>query len=287
MLLKIKYRLYSTHDDQGGQTLIFIAIVMFALVCFFALVVNVGDRISAKVEMQNAADAAVMAGGIWNARGMNMISILNVGMTECLAFIIFFKAFDKTYIATEVAIEANILAAEGMKAIGEALVAAYGIGTIIIAAAEAWKVCLDIVKQVSLKIAEEMNNLMKKLADKDNSISLWKMMKLLQTFESIIKYSTPVIAAYEANHIAELNGADRLPGFPPGIEYAGMLFPTDPIAGLPVKKGVFKDLCPPTTSGGPGYTNFLCWDSALGIEDPIIGIKIRHFFTAGWTFGFL
>ena len=95
MIRRIHNRLHSAHNDQGGQTLIFIAIVMFALVCFFALVINVGDRVTAKVEMQNAADAAVMAGGIWNARGMNMISILNVGMTECLAFILFLRAFKR------------------------------------------------------------------------------------------------------------------------------------------------------------------------------------------------
>jgi len=281
MLLKIKNRLHSTHDDQGGQTLIFIAIVMFALVCFFALVVNVGDRISAKIEMQNAADAAVMAGGIWNARGMNMISILNVGMTECLAFIIFFKAFDKTYIATKAAIEANKFTAEAMIAMKSIPY----VGPVIAAAGEIWKACLKIVEKLSLKIAEKMNKLMKKLTKKDKG--LWTVMKGLQKFEWFIKHSTPVIAAYEANRIAELNGADRLPGFPPGIDYTGMLFPTDPIAGLPVKKGVFKDLCPPTTSGGPGYKNFLCWNSALGMKIPLTGIPVRSVFTTGWTLGFL
>jgi len=283
MLLKIKNRLYSTHDDQGGQTLIFIAIVMFALVCFFALVVNVGDRISAKIEMQNAADAAVMAGGIWNARGMNMISILNVGMTECLAFIIFFKAFDKTYIATEIAIAANKVAAEAMIAIGK--IPYCPPCPVIGAAGEVWKKCLEFIEKTSLKIAKKINKLMKKLTKKDKG--LWSVMKLLQKFEFGIKHSIPVIAAYEANRIAELNGADRLPGFPPGIDYTGMLFPSDPIAGLPVKKGVFKDLCPPTTSGGPGYKNFLCWDSALGMKIPIFPMKVRTVFSLAWTAGFL
>jgi len=56
---------------------------------------------------------------------------------------------------------------------------------------------------------------------------------------------------------------------------------------LPVKKGVFKDLCPPTTSGGPGYKNFLCWDSAMGMKIPLTGIPVRTVFTTGWTLGFL
>jgi hypothetical protein len=280
-MMKLIYnRLQSGHDDQGGQTIIFIAIVMFALVCFFALVVNVGDRVTAKVEMQNAADAAVMAGGIWNARGMNMISILNVGMTECLAFIILFKAFDKTYQATEIAIKANLAAAEAMIAIGK-LPYCQAIGI----AGEIWKQCLKIVEKTSMKmVAKPMNKIMKKLTKKDSG--LWKVMKVLQQFEKGIKHSAPIIAAYEANHVAELNGADPLVDVA-GFSYTGIFFPTDPVSGLPVKKGVFKDLCPPTTSGGPGYKNFLCWDSALGMEIPITGIKIRSVFTTGWTLGFL
>ncbi len=283
MLLKIKNRLHSTHDDQGGQTLIFIAIVMFALVCFFALVVNVGDRVTAKVELQNAADAAVMAGGIWNARGMNIISILNVGMTECLAFIIFFKAFDKTYIATKAAIEANKLTAEAMIAMKSIPY----VGPVIAAAGEIWKACLKIVEKLSLKIAEKMNKLMKKLTKKDKG--LWTVMKGLQKFEWFIKKSAPVIAAYEANRIAELNGADPLLKVPAPVNFTftAILFPADPVSGLPVKKGVFKDLCPPTTKGGPGYKNFLCWDSALGMKIPIIPMKVRTAFSLAWTAGFL
>lgn len=271
-------RLHSAHNDQGGQTLIFIAIVMFALVCFFAMVINVGDRVTAKVEMQNAADAAVMAGGIWNARGMNMISILNVGMTECLAFIIFFKAFDKTYIATEIAIEANMVAAEAMIAIGNLPYC-----QAIKIAGEAWKACLKAVKNFSLKIAKQMNKIMKKLTKKNSG--LWKVMKVLQGFEKVIKHSTPIFGAYEANRIAELNGADPLVDVA-GFSYTGIFFPTDPVSGLPVKKGVFKDLCPPTTSGGPGYKNFLCWDSAMGMKVPLTGVPVRGVFTAGWTLGF-
>lgn len=280
MMRLIYKRLQSGHEDQGGQTLVFLAIVMFALVCFFALVVNVGDRVTAKVELQNAADASVMAGGIWNARGMNMISILNVGMTECLAFIIFFKAFDKTYIATEIAIKANLAAAEAM-------IAMSGIpyvGPVIAAAGKAWKVCLKYSEQFMKLLAKPMNKLMKKLTKKDKG--LWSVMKLLQKFELGIKHSTPILAAYEANRIAELNGADpllRVPGV--NLTFTAILFPADPFSGLPVKKGVFKDLCPPTTKGGPGYKNFLCWDSALGMKIPLIGVKVRHAFTTFWTVG--
>ncbi|MBW2589794.1 MAG: Tad domain-containing protein [Deltaproteobacteria bacterium] len=279
MIRLIYKRLQSGHDDQGGQTLIFIAIVMFALVCFFALVINVGDRVTAKVEMQNAADAAVMAGGIWNARGMNMISILNVGMTECLAFIIFFKAFDKTYIATKAAIIANKVAAEAMIAIGNLPYC-----QAIKIAGEIWKKCLEIIEKTSLKIAEKMNKIMKKLTKKNSG--LWKVMEVLQQFEKVIKHSTPVFAAYEANRIAELNGADPLVDVG-GFTYTGIFFPTDPVSGLPVKKGVFKDLCPPTIRGGPGYKNFLCWDNAMGMKIPITGITVRSVFTTGWTLGFL
>lgn len=282
MIRLIYKRLQSGHEDQGGQTLIFLAIVMFALVCFFALVINVGDRVTAKVEMQNAADAAVMAGGIWNARGMNMISILNVGMTECLAFIIFFKAFNKTYIATEVAIGINKAAAEAMIAMKSIPY----VGPVIAAAGEVWKACLKYSEQFMKLLAKPMNKLMKKLTKKDKG--LWTVMKGLQKFEWFIKKSVPLIAAYEANRIAELNGADPLFKVPAPVNFTftAILFPADPVSGLPVKKGVFKDLCPPTTKGGPGYKNFLCWDSALGMKIPLVGIPVRSAFTTFWTVGF-
>ena len=282
MIRRIKNRLHSAHGDQGGQTIVFIAIVMFALVCFFALVINVGDRVTAKVEMQNAADAAVMSGGIWNARGMNMISILNVGMTECLAFIIFCKAFDKTYLATKVALEANKVTAEACSSIPY-------IGIIC----KIWSVCLKAEEKIFLKAAEKINKFMKKNLTKKNK-GLWQLMKLLEKMEKGVSLAFPLIAAYEANRVAELNGADPLVDVA-GFTYSGLFFPADP-AGLPVKKGVFKDLCPPTTKGGPGYKNFLCWDSALGMEIPIPGLdgtifdgmtKVREIFALLWEMAFV
>lgn len=283
MMHFITNRLRSAHDEEGGQTMIFIAIVLFALVCFFALVVNVGHRVTSKVEMQNAADAAAMSGGIWNARGLNTISVLNVGMTECLAFIIMFKAFDKTYIATKIALEANIAVAEACSKVPYIQVVCIP-----------WLACLKVIKAVSLKVAEQMNKLMKKLTKKDKG--LWQVMKWLEHAETGVRYSFPLIAAFEANKIAELNHADAYLRIDiEGVGWHVLFFPTDPL-GLPVKKGEFKDLCKPTTEGGSGYTNFLCWDSALGMEVPIPGLegtpldgitKVRTLFAILWELAFI
>src|SRR5690349_23943800 len=43
---------------------------------------NTGRQIARKIEMQNAADAAAVSSAVWIARGMNVISMDNVGMTE-------------------------------------------------------------------------------------------------------------------------------------------------------------------------------------------------------------
>ena len=292
MIRLIYKRLQSGHDDQGGQTIIFIAIVLFALICFFALVVNVGHRVTAKVETQNAADAAVLTGAIWNARGLNIISVLNVGMTECLAFIIMFKAFDKTYIATQATLQANKAAAEACSAVPY-------IGIIC----KIWSACLQILENTTLKIAEKMNDLMKKLTEDDKG--LWQVMKWIYYAEKGVKYSFNLIGALEANKIAELNGADTYLNILDndtikaiedalGIGCHVLFFPTD-LAGLPVKDGKFKDLCKPTTKGGSGYKNFLCWDSALGMEVPIPGLegtpldgitKVRTLFGVLWELAF-
>lgn len=280
---KIRERLISVHREEGGQTMIFVAIVLFALVCFFALVVNVGHRVTDKVEMQNAADAAAMSGGIWNARALNTISVLNVAMTECLAFIIMFKAFDKTFIATKTALEANLAVAKACSKVPYANIVCIP-----------WLACLKVIKAVSLKVAEQMNKLMKKLTQKNKG--LWQVMKWLEQAETGVRVSFPLIAAYEANKIARLNHADPYFGIDiEGIGWHVLFFPTDP-KGLPVEKGKFKDLCKPTIEGGSGYKNFLCWDSALDMEVPIPGLentpldgvtRIRTLFGLLWELAFI
>ncbi|UCD84713.1 MAG: Tad domain-containing protein [Deltaproteobacteria bacterium] len=66
--------------DEGGQSIVFVAIVLIVLVCFLAVTINVGSQVSRKIRLQNAADAAALSGATWEARGLNIIAELNEGI---------------------------------------------------------------------------------------------------------------------------------------------------------------------------------------------------------------
>ncbi len=249
----------TVHKDRDGQAIIVIALVMFTIVCFFALTINVGHRITAKVEMQNAADAAVMSGAIWNARGMNMICILNVGMTECLALIIMFRAFKKTFTVAQIALPICHAAATACAAIPF-------VGAAISAA---WNALLAIA-DAAMPAIESAADVMENLAKDDGP--LWTLMKTLHTMSSGVKTAAPIAAAYEAHMIAGLNGAD--PWVSVGsVSYRALFLPFV-TESLPVKEGTFKDLCKPTVGdGGHHYKEYLNWKAAFSSNYNALGIS--------------
>jgi len=265
------------HNDRGGQAMIVIAIVMFTIVCFLVFTVNVGHRITGKVELQNAADASVQSGAIWNARGLNMISILNVGMTECLALVIMFRAFHKTWQTTlnKVVIACNRAAANACSAIPI-------VGPAI---ASAWNALITIAEFAERAIgpaAKAMNRLAKKNG------ALWKLMDTLETMERGIQYAAPVIALYESDRIAAFNNADGVIDFSlkgENVEaFHAILLPLpipDGSGTAPmIKEGSFDDICEHTVGdGGHGYEEYLKWKAwfsgqynALGMDIPMMHI---------------
>ncbi len=70
-------------SGEGAQALIFTLITMLILVCFVAFMINSGRVVSHKIKMQTTADASAVSGAVWQARGLNMIATLNVGVSAC------------------------------------------------------------------------------------------------------------------------------------------------------------------------------------------------------------
>lgn len=66
--------------DTRGQTMVFGAISLFILVSFVAMVANVGELVSHRTEMQNAADAAARSGALAEANLVSTVAFLNDGM---------------------------------------------------------------------------------------------------------------------------------------------------------------------------------------------------------------
>lgn len=251
-------RIRNMHSESGGQALIFVTLILFTMIALLALTINVGHRVASKIEMQNAADAAAMSGGIWIARGLNLTSILNVSMTEALAFIIFFEAVKK-----------------GNDILPVAYGAAYGVASacsaipFIGAACAVWLANLNRISPGGIQTFRDQTN---RIADKAIDL-LWKTMDFIRSAEDAVKV-TGAIAPAEALRIGELNGAAQFPLFLPLK------------AELPVKEGTFKDLCEPTREdgGGAGYKNFLCFEGGA-LAMPITRspyIKVKEAFRLMW-----
>ncbi|MDA3895041.1 MAG: Tad domain-containing protein [Desulfobacteraceae bacterium] len=227
--------------------MIVIALVMFTIVCFIALTVNVGHRITKKVELQNAADAAVMSGAIWNARGMNMISLLNVGMSECLAMVIIFRAYKKTVGLSYLLVKVNY----GVAVACCAATGWTGIGLVCCVAERyyAWLLSTALPSFLE-KVGKAMTGF-----EKDGGL-LWQWMNSLAFVADKVKIAVPWVAAYEAHHIALKNGAGDLTGgfldqvnLPFKLQVGALLLPL-PNQNLPAELGTFHDLCVQTKDQG-------------------------------------
>jgi hypothetical protein len=85
--MSIKQLRYKDNNERG-QAMVFVVIVLITLLIFVASVVNVGREISYKMEMQNTADSASIAGAVWEARGLNLIAGLNQGIVLSVELIV-------------------------------------------------------------------------------------------------------------------------------------------------------------------------------------------------------
>lgn len=64
-------------DDESGQVTFFVAIFALTLVMASLLPIPVGQAITARIQAQNAADAAALTAETWTARGDNLMQGLN------------------------------------------------------------------------------------------------------------------------------------------------------------------------------------------------------------------
>lgn len=67
-------------SEEEGQSMVFGALSMLLLGCFIAMVFNVGDGTSRKIQVQNAADAAAYSGAQIEANSLSSIAWINDGM---------------------------------------------------------------------------------------------------------------------------------------------------------------------------------------------------------------
>jgi len=236
-------------QNNSGQILISVVFFLFVLISCLALTVNVGDRINKKIRMQNAADAFAIEGGLWFARALNMISILNISMAETLSSIIMLKAIDKANAKGKCILNSNISEASESCAEGNM-------------SACRW---LDKLIEIGVPGIDSIDEFYDDEL-RETISDLWEIMEWLEKGEDQINaYSNDMpliadIASSEGEKIAKLNGAE-------------MAFWLPKKAGLPVKKGELTDFSEVLINGGSGVNNFLQWNSILDMKSN--NIKVR------------
>ena len=72
-------------NDDGGQVIIWYALVTLTLVAFVITVADITSWTARKIHLQTSVDAAAFSGAVWQARAMNMISVCNLGIVACYA----------------------------------------------------------------------------------------------------------------------------------------------------------------------------------------------------------
>ena len=98
-LEELRFRIRGLREDESGQSIVYLVLMMFLLACFTFMVINSGALLHDKLQVQSASDSAVLSGSTWIARGMNLNSMMNILMAMCFAQWIYMEAVYATAVA--------------------------------------------------------------------------------------------------------------------------------------------------------------------------------------------
>lgn len=228
------------HRGESAQVS-FLAVA--GVVCFVGLlsmVINSDDVITDSVHMQDVADATALSSAAWTARGLNMISFINVLNSKLISTAVLLNALADTLPAVQAVgnIQSGIATACcGVPIIGTACCIYAGI------------------LRVQLAVLGPLTSTVRKLA---NTLSrcnktLWKTMTALNTAAQAVKETFTAIGIVESVAMAKANGADFglvLNGQMVGVGPDG----TSSVLSLPVTEAnSFDAFCPFVKNGGSGY----------------------------------
>ncbi len=217
------------HRCERGQAIYVVALFFFLLAGLLFLIVNSGEKLNHKVEMQSAADSAAATGAAWFARGLNVISMCNVAETQLLSLIVLCDTLETVTPPASECID-DLLSNLGDSRAGHDI-----------------PIDSRISEWLAVGNAASEQQIIRKLADivaeidwpdylqYDNGV-LWECVKLMDGFMHVMRERTPTAAQREAIDIATECGADF-----------GFLLPLNPV--LPVRDGRWTDFENPMRIG--------------------------------------
>ncbi len=96
---------------RRGQVLLIALVSLTLLVGIVFYVLNVGDQVNRRLDLQNSADAVAAGGAGWMARSMNVIAMNNVGQARMISLV---PVFDALPLASEMCHKEAVALAGGL-----------------------------------------------------------------------------------------------------------------------------------------------------------------------------
>ena len=231
------------HREESAQ-ISFLAVA--SAICFIGLlsmVMNSNDIVTERIAMQDVADTVTVSAASWTARGLNMISMINV--------------LNSKLISTAVLINATADAIPAIKVVGEIQEKIFN-GCSAVPFVGPFCAAMAIVVRVQITALNVLDNIFDPMADNLSRCSsskegaLWPVMGVLNTVAGGVKETFTAIGLAESVAMARAVGADF------GIVVNGnMVSAADSNArdllSLPVKEVEFPAFCPYVKNGGSGY----------------------------------
>ena len=209
------------HRCEGGQAIYVVVLFLFLLAGLLFLILNGGDQINRKVQMQSAADEVTATGATWFARGLNIICAANVTETHLLSLINLLDTLETVVPPAQECIDQLVQNIGSSKA---------GRDIPIDPRLSAWLVVGNAASEQ--QIMRQFGDIMSKVNWPDyltyESGVLWECAKLMDGFSHAMWHETPKVVQREAMDVAKKNGADF-----------GFVLPLWP--ELPVLDGKFRD----------------------------------------------
>jgi hypothetical protein len=215
-LARLRARLGGAHRDESGQSIVYIALILFLLACFTFMVINSGALLHDKIQVQSASDASVLSGSTWIVRAMNLNSMMNIFQAMLLAEEIYMKAVFWTALTA-------LLLSPAIEAFWAAVCVITG------TCSPAIDVIFDTFELYPILWETE-----------DDEDFIWDIMETLSDVEQGVDSSFPWVAELESVRVAMMDGAAFGIMYPPSI---------------PEEQGELQDLCSTTLSGAEGGYN--------------------------------
>jgi hypothetical protein len=210
----------SLHADERGRISVLLVLCVIPFVFLIAFIFNTATQTGRKIEMQGAADSAAIAGGTYQARGMNAMALNNNLMAGTLAAMIVLRSTLQT-----AEVESKLLALEAASHLASVVGAITGIKLL----AEAYRFAT---------LARTLKPFDRRISNKSSG-AWWLIMRGLDYANVGIKVATPALATAKTIEFAKRNGADRAPY---GLMVPGSGAAMELVPALPVGRGMKEEL---------------------------------------------